>query len=331
MTNYATNAAKITTPFQIGPFYGINSVKDLSGSGMGLYTAETTQRAMVGARCISEDGRVWKYCRTGTTYGVLPAVGAYNANMISGLVGATATTCTVTSAVAPTQLGDATGKVGCNCITVTMGETAGGVTQIEKVLKDELVGGYAIIGDGGSQHPCTRMIIANDPLDEDVAGIWGAAETTTFNIYLDGPLTQTIDGSSRDVGTTCITAATTYIEILLSPYCNMVGGTDYAANAGYVTFLCMPEVRITSAEVAAQYALGNYWFFWGQTWGPRWITSNSITNQVANDRSLYFVGNGSVAAGTTATTTLYQRAGFCMEATASSQPGLPLCMLQLSI
>jgi hypothetical protein len=327
MPNNASNAVPISTPFITGPFRGITGVKDMSGGGMNLYTAETDQRAMVGSRCITIDGRVYKYCRTGTTYGVLPEVGAYNANNVSGLVGATNTTCTVSSHAAPAQVGPASGKVGCYCITVTMGETDGGITQIEKVLKDELVGGYAIIGNGSAQHPCTRMIVANDALDEDVA------EVTTFNIWLDGPLTQTIEGSSRDVGTTCITAATTFIEILANPYNNMVGGTAYGTDAGFVSFLCMPEVRITDTEVAAQYALGNYWFFWGQTWGPRWITSNSITNQAAHDRTLYFADNGSIVAGTTASTTapLYQKAGFAMEATATSQPGPPLVMLQISI
>ena len=311
MSNNATNANPISFPYNFSrppvQIEFLNGIRDMTLSGMGPYVAETTQRFAYGTRGLTWDGRVFRYGKA-FTYGVCSSIGA--ANVHGGGAGSNTTgptTNTISSHAAPTQVGDASGLAGCSVVTVAIhtgdyhGEIGDGI-----VAKDELVGGYVVIGNGTAQSPDFRGIVGNSACT--------ASTTSTIQLYLDGPIF------------TAITAATTNIEVLANPYTKLVCGANYAgtygAGNGYVSFLGIPAV-----DAATLYS------FWLQTWGPCWGTSAGATNNGANDRELYFATNGSLISGADLTYAgaSYQRAGFAMEKTSSGYSGPPLVMLQISV
>lgn len=249
-----------------------------------LYRASTVKDAKwnVGDRVVLPDGRVFRYALASGTCN--PEVGAYKAKKSN------------TNAVAPAQATGA-GAVGSNTVTVTI-DTEIGVLTTGVLSKDELAGGYVVIGNGTAQHPQNRRIIGHPAL-------------TTAG----GSLTLTLDAEL----TTAVTVGTTNIELIESPYYNLA-----ADNAGgeYVSFVGVPAVVASAGK-----------YFWLQTWGPCWVTSDGNTCDSANDREIFFVANGSVVSGGTLTYagSAYQRAGFALDMSGSGSSNAPMIMLQISI
>jgi len=206
-----------------------------------------------------------------------------------------------TNAVAPTQdttvdpvTGVAAGKAGSYYVTVTI-DTEIGILTTGVLSENELAGGYIVIGNGTSQHPQNRMIVSHPAL-----------ETTggSLTLNLDSPL-------ERDV-----TASTTNIELIESPaYCLK------ADNSGgeYVTYLGVATAVAKSGE-----------FFWLQTWGPVWITSDGNTCDSAMDRTIVVVGDGSVRSSNDVTLESgFQKVGIALDMSGSGASNAPFVLLQM--
>jgi len=162
----------------------------------------------------------------------------------------------------------------------------------------ELVGGYYVTGHGVSTVQ-NRLII-----DTDGVGVSGTGGTIT--LYLDGPISNAL--------------TTPFTEVVLNPYRYLTrnSGGEYQSVMG------VPAANRTST----------YWG-WIQSWGPCWVTpggADSVPGNSAEDRTVVFVGDGSVN-GVTAITLEngYQVAGFIIDETANGTGALPLVMLQISI
>jgi hypothetical protein len=265
-----------------------------------LYIASTTknQKYNVGDRVVTPDGRVFRYGLAGGT--VLNDRGAAQHNKVN------------ISALAPAQVADtstilgvpsaATGAVGSNVITVTVGTSTGGILNDGAVIADAFRGGYIVIGNESAGTVVqNRGIIGNTAKAAGVAG--------TIQVYLDASLSYVV------------TPGVSYVEILPNPYSNLQQGD--ASNLE--SFLGIPVVYATVGQ-----------YFWLQTWGPTWIVPGGAwTSQgVAKERSVYFVGDGSIngtgATGVTVEDGL-QLAGFIMEHNTLSSGGPPMVMLQISI
>lgn len=206
---------------------------------------------------------------------------------------------TNTNAVAPTQsttvdpvTGVAAGKAGSYYVTVTI-DTEIGVLTTGVLSENELAGGYIVIGNGSAQHPQMRMIVSHPAL------------TTTggsLTLKLDSPLFADV------------TAATTNIELMENPFSNLK-----ADNSGgdYVTYMGVSSVVAASGE-----------YFWLQTYGPAWITSDGNTCDSAQDRTLVWVGNGSVVSSNDVTMESgFQIAGKALDMSGSGASNAPMVML----
>lgn len=208
---------------------------------------------------------------------------------------------TNTNAVAPTQsttedpvTGKTPGEAGSYYVTVTI-DTEIGVLTTGVLSENELAGGYIVIGNGTSQHPQNRMIVSHPALT--TAG-------GSLTLRLDSPLA------------TAVTAATTNIELMENPF----NGVKADGSGGdYVTFIGIPTVVAASGE-----------FFWLQTWGIVWITSDGNTCNSARDRTIAFVGNGSVVSSNDVTMESgFQLAGVAMDDSSSGSSNAPFVMLQI--
>lgn len=165
------------------------------------------------------------------------------------------------------------------------------------IAENELFGGQFITGHDEAAVCTTRTILANTAV---------ASGGGTTRLLLDFPIANAITTSS-------------YNEIVLNPYKYLTKGA-----LEYHAFMCVPAVNASSG-----------YFFWGQTWGPCFLVpggGDATPGNTANDRTAFFVGDGSVNFGTALTVeTGYQKAGFCIDNTAGPVSALPLVMLQLSI
>lgn len=163
------------------------------------------------------------------------------------------------------------------------------------VAENELIGGYWVSGHGESLVQ-NRLILANTAV---------ASGGGTTRIALDAPIAN------------AMTAASSYVEILLNPYRYLSKGAYE-----YHCFMCIPAVNAGSG----------YWF-WGQRRGPCWVCpggGDASPGDTANDRTAYFVGDGSVNFGYALTVESgYQKAGYCMDRTASGTSAMPQIFLQL--
>jgi hypothetical protein len=254
------------------------------------YAVDTVQKYPLGT-IIRRGGRTFIYAKAGGT--VNTEVGAYKSKK------------TNTNAVAPTQAtaaaqaiaypGEtlAAGAAGSYYVTVTI-DTVIGVLATGVLSENELAGGYIVIGNGSAQHPQNRMIVSHPAL---------ATTGGSLTLKLDSPLA------------TAVTASTTNIELMENPF----NGVK-ADNSGgdYVTFLGVSTVVAASGE-----------FFWLQTWGICWITSDSHTCDSAGDRTIAWKGNGSVVSSNDVTMESgFQLAGVAMDDASSGQSNAPFVMLQ---
>lgn len=259
-----------------------------------LYTASTTKHPKynIGDRVVTPDGRVFRYALAAGTIHTEFMVCDPDAS--------------ITNAVAPTQVNPTSpvilgiplsaGKSGDYCVTITVnisdGRAGDGV-----IAQDELKGGFVVIGNGANQHPMTRGILGNEAK---------AAGTGPVNIYLDSALT-------RDV-----VVGTDNCEAYLNVYGDVKSMN--VVNSAYVTAI---------GAAAAEATTGQY--FWVQTWGNVWLTSNSITGEAADGRDLYVNTDGSLRGQTSTTYAGYQRIGVGLDKSTSNASNGPNCLLQLSI
>jgi hypothetical protein len=218
-----------------------------------------------------------------------PEVGAYKAKKSN------------TNAVAPAQAtaasandgtGFAAGVVGSRSVSVTI-DTVIGVLATGVLSANELAGGYVVIGNGSAQHPQMRRIISHPAL---------ATTGGILCLRLDAPLV------------TAVTVGTTNIELMENPfYCVK------ADNAGgeYVTYLGVPARVLTTGQ-----------YGWIQTKGIAWITSNSNTCDSVGDRTIAWVGNGSVVSSNDITVENgMSLAGVAMDMSGSSASNAPFVNL----
>ena len=206
--------------------------------------------------------------------------------------------------------GAANGTVAANIINsvlpnaVAVGDTEMTVTIASDegyagnglVAADELQGGYIVFGHAAAASAQTRRIISNTAV---------ASGGGTTRIVMDGAAGYLL-------------AASGFAEVQLNPYRYLMQG-GYSYNA----FMCVPATYATTGL-----------FFWGQTWGPCWCVpggGDSTPGNTAEDRTVYFVGDGSVSGAYALTIeTGYQKAGFIIDSTSSSVSAMPLVMLQIS-
>jgi hypothetical protein len=245
----------------------------------------------IGDRVVMPDGRVFRYSLAGGT--------------IRSEFGVCIPDLSITNAVAPAQSVIQTavqgvtvtaGAAGASVVTITVGATDGKASD-GVVAADELRGGYVVVANGTSQHPQFRGITGNTAV---------AANGGSCDVYLDAPLVA------------AVTVATTNIEAYLNPYGNVKGMN--AVNSAYVTCIGAAAVdNVTSGQ-----------YFWVQTWGPVWLTSNAITGEAANGRDIYINTDGSVRGQTGTTYAGYQRIGTGLDKSASNASNGPNIMLQIA-
>jgi hypothetical protein len=199
---------------------------------------------------------------------------------------------TNTVAVAPTQATGA-GTAGSYTVSVTI-DTEIGVLTTGVLSANELAGGYIVIGNGSGQSPQMRYIVSHPKLT--TAG-------GTLTLTLDMPLVA------------AVTAATTTIELMECPFYNLAAD---GSGGDYVTYIGVPAVGTTSGH-----------YFWLQTQGPCWITSNSNTCDSAGDRTIVWVGNGSVVSSNDITVESgIGIAGVALDASGSAASNAPFVWLQ---
>jgi hypothetical protein len=258
-----------------------------------LYEASTTKspKYNIGDRVVTPDGRVFRYSLAGGT--VLSEFGVCIPDA------------SITNAVAPAQTAQtglpsgvnlSVGAVGDTTVRITIGATDGKAGD-GVIALDELRGGYVVIGNGTSQHPQFRGIVGNTAV---------AATGGSCLLYLDAPLV------------TAVTVGTTNIEAYLNHYGNVKGMN--AVNSAYVTCI---------GAAARGATVGQY--FWVQTWGPVWLTSDSNTGKAANGRDIYINTDGSVRGQTSTTYAGYQRIGTGLDKSASGSSNGPNIMLQIAV
>lgn len=176
-------------------------------------------------------------------------------------------------------------------IAATEGYAGNGV-----IAENELVGSEIVIGHGGAALTEERTIMGNSA----VAALGG-----TCQILLDEPLDL-----AHDAGVAC--------ECPLNPYRYLSKGS-----LEYNAFMCVPRVAVTTG-----------YNFWGQTGGPCWCVpggGDASPGDTANDRTAYFVADGSVNFGYALTIESgYQRAGYCIDTSVSGTGAMPLIMLDLA-
>jgi len=259
-----------------------------------LYMASTTkmQKYNIGDRFVTPDGRVFRYALAGGTIHTEFMVCDPDAS--------------ITNAVAPAQVNPtspvilginlSSGKKGDYCVTITVG-AADGTAANGAIAQDEMKGGFVVVGNGANQHPMTRGILGNDAV---------AAGGGSMNVYLDGALT-------RDV-----VVGTDNVEAYLNVYGNVKSMN--VVNSAYVTAL---------GAAAAEATVGQY--FWVQTWGNTWLTSNGTTGEAANGRDLYVNTDGSLRGQSSTTYAGYQRVGVGLDKSASNASNGPNCLLQIAV
>ena len=178
-------------------------------------------------------------------------------------------------------------------VTITVAGTEGYAGD-GIVAEDELAGAQIVVGHGASVAE-TRTIIGNDAV---------ATGGGTSLCYVDLPF--------------AVAHAIGFSEVPLNPYRYMI-----------------PTSEVASVMGVAQRNVTTGYNFWIQTWGPCWVIpggGDATPGNSANDRTVCFVGDGSIN-GVTALTLEngYQTAGFIIDTTEVGTGCMPLVMLQISI
>jgi len=188
----------------------------------------------------------------------------------------------------------AAGAKGSRFVTVTIDTTIGHlVTGV--LWANELAGGEIVIGNGVNQDPQQRTVISHPAL---------ATTGGALTVKLDAPLES------------AVTAAATKIENMDNQFIYMKGD---GLSDGYDTFLGMATAVAASGE-----------WFWLQTYGPRWITSDGNTCDSVSDRTIVFQANGSVVSAKDVTVEDgFQIAGVAMDSSSAGASNAPMVFLTL--
>jgi hypothetical protein len=258
-----------------------------------LYVASTVRdpRFQVGDRVVTPDGRAFRYALAGGTIRSEFAVCDPNFSITNAVAPAQSTLTSTILGVNTTV-----GLAGSMVVTITVGATDGKAAD-GVVALDEMRGGTVVIGNGTNQHPQIRGIIGNSAV---------AAGGGSMDVYLDAPLTA------------AVTVATTNIEAYLNPYDGVKSMN--VVNSAYVTCL--------GASALDNVTVGQY--FWVQTWGSTWLTSDSNTGKAANGRDLYINTDGSLRGQSSTTYAGYQRIGVGLDKSTSGASNGPNVMLQIT-
>lgn len=207
-----------------------------------------------------------------------PEIGCYKAKKSNTCAVAPAQ---ATAASANDGTGLAAGVVGSRSVSVTI-DTEIGVLTTGVLSANELAGGYVAVGNGAGQHTQMRRIVSHPAL---------ATAGGTLCLRLDAPLV------------TAVTVATTTIELMENPFYCVLGDN---AGGDYVTYLGVSARVLTSGQ-----------YGWIQTKGIAWITSDGNTCDSAGDRTIVWVGNGSVKSSNDITV----ESGICIAGVAMDMGG----------
>lgn len=149
------------TNFNKGPLFDGGQPRDLAltGNELVVYSGETTQRNMLGARYLTWDGRVYKYMLANGTLN--PDLGCEQAR--------------------PQEIAFASVAVAASIGDIKVKLTVGasdGVAGDGVIAKDVLQGGYLVVFISGQSKAFTRLITGND----------AATSGSTITIDIDVPL-----------------------------------------------------------------------------------------------------------------------------------------------
>jgi hypothetical protein len=255
-------------------------------------THGTVKKYPLGTKLETADGRVFRYIyASGTCY---PQLGAYKSKLTNTVT--TAPTQKTAAEMVASYPGEtlASGAVGSEYVAVTI-DTEIGVLTTGVLSANELEGGYIVVGNGSGQAPQNRRIVSHPAL---------TSTGGTLVVRMDEPLV------------TAVTASTTTIELMESPYYCILADL---AGGDYVSYIGIPACQMAALD-----------YGWIQTWGPCWATSNSNTCNSAADRTIVFVGNGSVVSSDDVTVESgFQIAGFALDKSSNGGSNAPFIMLQL--
>jgi hypothetical protein len=274
---------------------GIGESQVAVGSGT-PYKVDTVKQYPLGTLLRMGD-RTFAYCLANGT--VLPQIGCYKSKACNAYAVLPVQATAAAQAIAYPGETLAAGAAGSSFVTVTI-DSEIGVLTTGVLSANELAGGYVVLGNGGAQTPQNRQIVSHPALT--TAG-------GSLTLKLDSPLFA------------AVTAAVTGCELIESPFYNVKAdgvGHSYSSHIG------IPTVVAASGE-----------YFWCQTWGPCWATSDGTTCNSADDREIVFVGDGSVRSmgsldfGDSHADTGYQRAGFALDMSAGATSNSPFIMLQI--
>ncbi len=271
-------------------FPGIGGAVAQVGGGT-PYGVDTVQKYPVGT-ILRRGFKTFVYCYAGGN--VNTEWGAYKSKKTNTV--AVAPTQATAAAQAAAYPGEtlAAGAAGSRYVTVTI-DTHIGHLATGVLWANELAGGEIVIGNGGSQHPQQRTVISHPAL---------TSTGGSLTLKLDAPLER------------AVTAATTTIELMESPFTYMKAD---GSGGEYVSYLGLSTVEAVNGE-----------WFWLQTYGPRWATSNSNTCDSAMDRTIVFVGNGSVVSAADVTVENgFQIAGYALDTSGSTESNAPMIFLTL--
>jgi len=256
-----------------------------------ICTVDTVQKYPLGTLFVSGLRRYY-YCFAGGT--CYPQLGAYKAKKSNTV--AVAPTQKTAAEMAASYPGEtlASGVDGSKYIAVTIDTEIGHLTT-GVLSANELAGGFIVVGNGSGQAPQMFQIVSHPAL---------ATTGGTLVVELDMKL-----GSS-------ITAATTTLELIENPFYHIAAD---GSGGDYVSYFGIPAIGATDGQ-----------WLWVQTWGPCWITSDGNTCDSAGDRTLVFVGNGSIKSSNDITVESgIQVAGWAMDMSGSSASNAPFIFLTL--
>jgi len=249
----------------------------------GLYVADGTQRFCFGQRFLTNDGRVFKYAKAG---------GSLNIDLLAQSV--VAQHISYSTAAVAAKAGDRKVSVA---VAVTDGAAGGGA-----IAKDELAGGYIVIFSDVVA-TMNRGIVGNTAV--------AAGGSTTVIIEVDRPLHV------------AVTAATSFHEVMASPYSSIKASTTGDRNRGFVG---LPMVEATSGQC-----------LWIQTWGPCWVAPQGDLGAAADANQAVARYDGSIdvhmnasAEGGTGYNYPQQHVGFVLSHAPAGTQGAPFVMLQIS-
>src|SRR4030042_746277 len=151
-------------------------------------------------------------------------------------------------------------SIGDRNTTITIAATEGYSAE-GAIAEDELAGANLVLGHGAAAHSENRTVVGNTA---------GASGGSVITVWTDFPFAV-----AHDAGVAC--------ELPLNAYRYCIASSSYASVVG-----------VANMSVTTGYN------FWVQTWGPCWCVpggGDASPGDTASDRTMYFVGDGSVNGG----------------------------------